>query len=104
MSIYTSNSENYPMALTKATAIDKIIIVSPYNMVKLREATIIQEDGVNVSLTYKHIELWPGSLDSEDNLVDFDVSGYSTEVQGVCSAVWTSDVKTKYKEYLIANK
>ena len=104
MSIYTSNSENYPMALTKATAVDKIIIVSPYNMVKLREATIIQEDGVKVSITFKHIELWPGSLDSEDNLVDLDVSGYSTEIQGVCNAVWTDTAKTAYKEYLIANK
>ena len=92
------------MALTKATAIDKIIIVSPYNMVKLREATIIQEDGVNVSLTFKHIELWPGSLDSEDNLVDFDVSGYSTEVQGVAAAVWTDAIKTSFKEFLLADK
>ena len=104
MSIYTSNSENYPMALTKATAVDKIIIVSPYNMVKLREATIIQEDGVNVSITFKHIELYPGSLDANDNLVDLDVSGYSTEIQGVCNAVWTENIKTLYKEYLIANK
>ena len=92
------------MALSKATAIDKIIITSPYNMVKLREATIIQEDGVNISLSFKHTELWPGSIDENDAWVDFDVSGYSTEIQGVCAAVWTSDVKTKYKNYLIANK
>ena len=92
------------MALTKATAVDKIIIVSPYNMVKLREATVIQEDGVNISITFKHTELWPGSIDSEDNFVDLDISAQSTEIQGVCNAVWTTDVKNLYKDYLIANK
>ena len=92
------------MALTKATAIDKIIITSPYNMVKLREATIIQEDGVNISLAFKHTELWPGSIDENDAWVDFDVSGYSTEIQGVAAAVWTDTIKTSFKEFLLADK
>ena len=92
------------MALSKATAIDKIIITSPYNMVKLREATVIQEDGVNISITFNHTELWPGSIDANDNHVDLDISGYSAEIQGVCNAVWTEDIKTKYKEYLISKK
>ena len=32
------------------------------------------------------------------------MSGYSTEIQGVASAVWTDAIKTAQKEYLIANK
>ena len=92
------------MALSKASSIDKIIIRSPYNNIELRTATVIVEDDTPISLNYDHKTVELGKLNSSDELIDTDMSGYSTEIQGVASAVWTEDVKTKYKEYLIANK
>ena len=92
------------MAISKASAVDKIIIRAPYNNIELRTATVIQEDGVALAMTYSHETVYSGKLNSSDELIDTDISGYSTEIQGVASAVWTEDVKTKYKEYLIANK
>ena len=90
------------MAISKASAVDKIIIRAPYNNIELRTATVIEEDGVALAMTYSHETVYSGKLNSSDELIDTDMSGYSTEIQGVASAVWTEDVKTKYKEYLIA--
>ena len=90
------------MALSKASSIDKIIIRSPYNSIELRTATVIVEDDTPISMNYSHKTVECGKLNSSDELVDTDMSGYSTEIQGVAAAVWTNDVKTKFKEYLIA--
>ncbi len=92
------------MALSKASSIDKITIRSPYNCIELRTATIVMEDDEVIAMNYKSEKIWPGSIDENDNHVDLDISGYSAEIQGVCNAVWTEDVKTKYKEYLISKK
>ena len=45
-----------------------------------------------------------GTLDSNNNLVDTDMSGYSAEIQGVAAAVWTDAIKAKYKQRLIDDK
>ena len=92
------------MALEKAEAVDKIVISTRFNLVKLRTAVVFVEDGVQQAVRYKHTELTAGTLDASDNFVDRDVSSYSAEVQGVCAAVWTDAVKTAYKDYLIALK
>ena len=93
------------MALTKASAIDKIVIRSPYNKLELRTKTLIVEDDTKIlAVNYSIENVKCGTLDASDNLVDTDMSGYSTEIQGVASAVWTDAIKTAQKEYLIANK
>ena len=40
------------MALTKTTEIDKIEIVTEYKHIQVREATIIKEDGVELSRNF----------------------------------------------------
>lgn len=97
------------MALTKASAIDKIVIRSPYNKLELRTKTLIIDDDVDgdtkiLAVNYDIANIKCGTLDASDNLVDTDMSGYSTEIQGVAAAVWTDAIKTAQKEYLIANK
>ena len=93
------------MALTKASAIDKVVIRSPYNKLELRTKTLIVEDDTKIlAVNYSIENIKCGTLDASDNLVDTDMSGYSTEIQGVASAVWTDAIKTAQKEYLIANK
>ena len=45
-----------------------------------------------------------GNLDASDNLVETDISGEPAEVQAICNAVWTTDIKTAWKAKLIADK
>ena len=88
------------MAIEKITAVDKIIIRSPYNHIELRTATIVTEDNAVIAQNFKHENVAAGRLDTSGNWVDTDMSGYSTEIQGVAAAVWTDDVKTKLKAFL----
>mgnify|MGYP003123652261 CR=1 FL=1 len=92
------------MALTKTTEEDKIEVVGLYKFVQVRTATVIKEDGNEISRSFHRKVLDPGSLDASDNLVDTNISGESAEVQGICNAVWTSTIKDAWKAKLIADK
>ena len=92
------------MALTKTTEEDKIEVVGEHKVLQIRTATVIKEDGVELSRTFHRKTLSCGSLDGSDNLVDTDISSESTEVKAIASAVWTTSVKNAYKAFLIANK
>ena len=92
------------MALTKTQAIDKIEIVTEYRHIQIRTATIIKEDGKELSRSFTRRVLHAGTLDGSNNLVDTDVSSESAEIQGIANTVWTTDVKNSYKAFLIANK
>lgn len=91
------------MALTKTKENDKIEVVRKW-FVQVRTATVIKEDGVEISRSFERKVLNPGKLDDSDNLVDTDISGEDSDVQAVCNAVWTSQVKADYKTSLISNK
>jgi len=92
------------MALTKAQAVDRLTIRSPFNNIEIRTGTVFQEDGVNLAVRYTKETVKCGTLNSDNELVDTDMSGYSAEIQGVAAAVWTTDIKNKYKEALIKAK
>ena len=92
------------MALTKTTEIDQVEVVGPYKHVQVRTATIVKEDGTELSRSFHRKVLDPGYLDGSDNLVETDISGETTEVQGICNAVWTSTIKDSWKAKLIADK
>ena len=92
------------MAITKTAAIDKIVIRSPYNFIELRTQTVIVDDDIILARNYIHETLKAGKLDTSDNFIETDISGYSTEVQGVAAAVWTDAIKTSFKEFLLADK
>ena len=92
------------MALEKTEGVDKIIIGSPYNVIKIRTAKVISEDGVKLTTLFKHEEIYPGKLDANDALVDTDISKYSTEVQAVANAVWSDAIKESYRQALITYK
>jgi len=92
------------MALTKTQVEDKIEIVGDYKHIQIRTATIIKEDGTELSRSFHRKVLTPGNLDGSDNLVDTDTSSESDEVKGIASTVWTTDVKNAWKAKLIADK
>jgi|TARA_R100001530_G_C4291219_1_gene148064 hypothetical protein len=92
------------MALTKTTEEDKIEVVGPFKCIQVRTATVIKEDGKELSRSFHRKLLDPGTIDGSDNFVDRDVSAESAEIKGIASAVWTQAVKDAYKADLIANK
>ena len=92
------------MALTKTVEEDKIEVVGPYKHVQVRTATVIKEDGVELTRSFHRKVLDPGTLDGSDNLVNTNLSSESAEVQGICNSVWTSTIKDAWKAKLIADK
>ena len=91
------------MAITKTTENDKIEVVNKWN-IQVRNATIIKEDGVELTRNFHRKVLTPGVLDASDNLVETNISGEDADVQAICNAAWTTQVKADYKAFLIAKK
>ena len=91
------------MAITKTQENDKIEIVSRWN-VQVRNATIIKEDGKELTRSFHRKTLTPGVLDASDNLVETNISGEDADVQAICNAAWTAQVKTDFTAWLVANK
>ena len=92
------------MAITKTIEIAKIEVVGEYKAVQVATDTVIKEDGKEISRSRHRHVLQCGTLNESDALVDKDISGEETEVQAVANAVWTSAVKTAWKNKLIADK
>ena len=89
------------MALTKEVKYDRVEIVGDYQLVQCREATIVKEDGVELSRSYHRHVLTPSSCHkNEDGTfihTDIDISDEPSETQDVCNAVWTDAVKAAWK-------
>jgi len=92
------------MALSESIEYDKIEVVGQYKNVQVRKATVIKRDGVELTRTFHRHTLVPGTLDGSDNLVATDISGEDADVQAICNAAWTAQVKTDYTAFLVANK
>ena len=78
------------MALTERSVEDKIEIVGDYKTIQVRTATIIERDGVEISRSFHRHALAP----------DADITGESAEVQAVCNALWTQEVKDAYAAHV----
>jgi hypothetical protein len=91
------------MAITKEVRCDKIEVVGDYKAVQCREATIIKEDGVELSRSFHRHVLYPSScVTNEDGSfthTDSDISGEPAETQAVCAAVWTDAIVAAWKTW-----
>ena len=92
------------MALAESIEYDKIEVVGQYKAVQVRKATVIKKDGTELTRSFERYVLQAGTLDGNDALVDTDISSEPAEIQAVCNAVWTTDVKAAWKAKLIADK
>ena len=92
------------MALAESIEYDKIEVVGTYKAVQVRKATVIKKDGTELTRSFERYVLQAGTLDGNDALVDTDISSEPAEVQAICNAVWTTDVKAAWKAKLIADK
>ena len=89
--------------LTETQENDKIEVVNKWN-IQVRTATIIKKNGDELTRTFHRKVLTPGTLDESDNLVNTDISGEDADIQAICNAAWTTQVKADYKAFLIADK
>ena len=89
------------MAITKTTEEDKIEIVGTGKDIQVRTATVIKEDGEELTRSFhRHIVECVKSVKNADNSfthTDTDISGESSEVQAIANAVWTTTVKNAKK-------
>lgn len=89
------------MAITKEIENDKIEIVNKWN-IQVRTATIIKEDGTEISRSYHRHVLQPfTSTKSGDTWTHTatDISKEEADVQAICNAAWTDTVKAAYKTF-----
>jgi len=89
------------MALTKTIEDDKLEVVGTHKDLQIRTATVIDEDGTELSRSFHrrvlHCVSSVKNADDSWTHTDTDVSGESTEIQGITSAVWTNAVKAAKK-------
>ena len=78
------------MAITKETQIGKIEVVGKYKSVQVRTDIVVMEDGTELSRKYHRHTLAPNAVITDEH----------SEVQAVCNAVWTQDVKDAYATFL----
>ena len=84
------------MAITKTIIEDKIEIVGEHKNIQVRMATVIKEGGKELTRSFqrKTLECVTSSHDGSSwTHTDTDISGESTEVQGIATAVWTDEIK-----------
>jgi len=90
------------MAITKETVVDKIEILE-MGQVQVRTATKIVEDGNELNRSFHRHILQPCIKDISNNTwSDTDISGEDARVQAICTATWTDEAKTAFKEMIDA--
>ena len=82
------------MALSETTLDDKIEIVSDFKFVQVRTATVIKRDDVEISRSFSRRVIAPTD----------DITGESTELQAICTAVHTQAVKDAYAAHLASQE
>jgi hypothetical protein len=83
------------MALTKEVVADKIEVLE-LGPVQVRTATVLKEDGEELTRTFHRHVLVPSDK-SSGAWEDTDISGEDARVQDICTAAWTPEVKAAYQ-------
>ena len=76
------------MALTETVNIDRVEVIGDWN-IQVRQATVIEKDGVQVARTFHRWVLTP----------DSDISNQEQKVKDICNAAWTEEVKSAYEAF-----
>ena len=93
--------EKIKMAITKEVIEDKIEILGDGKDLQVRTATVLKEDGVELTRSFhRHVLQCVSTVKNADDSfthTDTDISGESSEVQAIANAVWTDSVKAAKK-------
>ena len=82
------------MAITKEIVQDKIEVVGPFKHNQVRTATVIEEDGVELSRSFHRHVIAP----------DSDSSGESADVKAMVAQFHTDAVKKAYADHIKATE
>ena len=86
------------MALEKSFEYD-CEVRGPHKAVQVRQSTIIKDAGVEISRNY-HRHVLQCRTKTGDSWGDTDISGEPQEIQNICQAVWTTDIKSAYETFV----
>ena len=78
------------MAITKEIIQDKIEIVGDFRHIQVRTATVIKEDGVEISRSFSRHVIAPNS----------DSSNESADVKAMVAQFHTDEVKKAYADHI----
>lgn len=73
--------------LTEEIEVDKVEVVSQYNVIQVRTATVIKKDGVEISRSYHRHIVQPGD----------DLTGQDPKVVAIANAVHTPEIVTAFQ-------
>lgn len=80
------------MAITKELVEDKIEVVGEFKHIQVRTATVIKEDGKEISRAYSRHVVAP----------DSDSTNESEDVKAMVKQFHTNDIKIAYKKHIEA--
>jgi len=81
------------MALSKTVAVDRLEVLE-LGQIQVRTATVVSEDGVELSRAFHRHVLEPGA----------DTAGEAQRVQDVAAATWTAQVVADWDAWVAANR
>ena len=85
------------MAITKRTEQDKIEVVGKFKHIQVRTATVIEEDGVEISRSFSRHVVAP-------NISSDALANESADVRAMAAQFHTNAVKTAYAAHVAANE
>ena len=88
------------MTITKETVADKIE-VRETGRIEIRTATILKEDGKEITRSFHKHAIDPSDK-SSGSWEDTDISSEDARVQAIANATWTDAVKAAYQEMVDA--
>ena len=81
------------MALNKNIVVDKIEVLE-MGQIQIRTATVIDEDGTELSRTFHRHVIMPGD----------DTSGDVQRVQDIATATWTAEVVSDWEAFVASRE
>jgi len=85
------------MAITKRTEQDKIEVVGTHKIIQVRTATIIEEDGVELSRSFHRHTVAP-------DISSTDLANESADVRAMAAQFHTDAVKKAYADHVKASE
>ena len=81
------------MALSKTTVVDQISVLEA-GQIEVRTATVVDEDGTELSRNFHRHVLAPGD----------DTAGEAQRVQDIAAATWTAEVVADWDAFIAAQE
>lgn len=78
------------MAIIKTIKIDKIEVVGDFKHIQVREANVLEEDGIEITRSFNRYVLSPGS----------DLTDQPSDIVAIANALWTPELIDAYQVHV----